>query len=221
MSLIHPLETVRNDNDWMTAEHDMGTSIIAVCYKEGVIMGADSRTSTGQYVANRVSDKITPLHERIYVCRSGSAADTQAISDYVKYFLDLHSAELGELPQVRTAASLIQRISYSNKNNLLAAIIIGGWDPHNGGEVWEVTLGGSRVKQSWAISGSGSSYIYGYCDANYRDGMSKEEALKFVRNALSLAMNRDGSSGGVIRTAVITKDGVERGFVPGDQVPRF
>merc|ERR1711934_1041138 len=44
----------------------------------GVVMGADSRTSTGSYVANRVSDKITPVCNNVAVCRSGSAADTQA-----------------------------------------------------------------------------------------------------------------------------------------------
>lgn len=39
--------------------------------------------------------------------------------------------------------------------------------------------------------------------------------------ALALAMSRDGSSGGVIRLCVITKEGVERLFVPGDQLPKF
>ncbi len=39
--------------------------------------------------------------------------------------------------------------------------------------------------------------------------------------ALSLAMSRDGSSGGVIRMCVITEDKVERLFVPGDQLPKF
>jgi 20S proteasome subunit beta 1 len=34
-------------------------------------------------------------------------------------------------------------------------------------------------------------------------------------------MSRDGSSGGVIRMCVITEDGVERLFVPGDRLPRF
>jgi 20S proteasome subunit beta 1 len=34
-------------------------------------------------------------------------------------------------------------------------------------------------------------------------------------------MARDGSSGGVIRMCVITKSGVERLFVPGDQLPKF
>ena len=60
-------------------EVDSGTSIIAVEFDGGVVIGADSRTSTGIYVANRVSDKLTEVHERIYCCRSGSAADTQAV----------------------------------------------------------------------------------------------------------------------------------------------
>lgn len=34
-------------------------------------------------------------------------------------------------------------------------------------------------------------------------------------------MARDGSSGGVIRMCVITESGVERLFVPGDQLPKF
>uniref|UniRef100_A0A6B2LJ98 Proteasome subunit beta n=1 Tax=Arcella intermedia TaxID=1963864 RepID=A0A6B2LJ98_9EUKA len=199
----------------------MGTSIIAIVYKDGVIMGADSRTSTGQYIANRASNKITAIHDKIFVCRSGSAADTQAISDFVKFYLDMHTAELGTLPLVRTAAALVQQLSYQNKEQLLAAMIIGGWDPINGGSVWEVTLGGSRVQLPWSISGSGSSYIYGFCDTNFRQGMTKEQGLQFVRTALSLAMSRDGSSGGVIRTVVITKDGVERDFIPGNKVPNY
>lgn len=34
-------------------------------------------------------------------------------------------------------------------------------------------------------------------------------------------MARDGSSGGVIRMCVITEGGVERLFIPGDQLPKF
>ena len=39
--------------------------------------------------------------------------------------------------------------------------------------------------------------------------------------AVSLAMSRDGSSGGTIRLAVITKGEVERIFIPGDKLPTF
>lgn len=34
-------------------------------------------------------------------------------------------------------------------------------------------------------------------------------------------MSRDGSSGGTIRMAIITEAGVERVFVPGNELPRF
>ena len=55
-------------------EVSTGTTIMAVSYAGGVVMGADSRVSTGTYIANRVSDKVSALHDKIFMCRSGSAA---------------------------------------------------------------------------------------------------------------------------------------------------
>ena len=34
-------------------------------------------------------------------------------------------------------------------------------------------------------------------------------------------MSRDGSSGGVIRMVILTEEGVERRFIPGNALPRF
>jgi 20S proteasome subunit beta 1 len=67
------------------------TSIMAVEYSGGVVIGADSRSTTGSYIANRITDKLTRITDHIYCCRSGSAADTQAIADIVRYHLDFHS----------------------------------------------------------------------------------------------------------------------------------
>jgi len=80
------------------------------------------------------------------------------------------------------AASLFQELCYQNKDNLSAGIIVGGWDKENGGSVWNIPLGGSLHRQPFAIGGSGSTYIYGYCDATYRDGMNQEECIEFVKN---------------------------------------
>lgn len=49
-------------------------------------------------------------------------------------------------------------------------------------QVYSVPMGGMMVRQSFAIGGSGSSYIYGYVDATYREGMTKEECLQFTAN---------------------------------------
>lgn len=67
-----------------------GTTIMAVSFDGGVVLGADSRTSTGSYVANKAADKITQLTKNVYICRSGSAAHTQAIADYVRHMLNQH-----------------------------------------------------------------------------------------------------------------------------------
>lgn len=56
---------------------------MACQFEGGVIVAADSRTTTGSYIANRVTNKLTPVHNRIICCRSGSAADTQALADIV------------------------------------------------------------------------------------------------------------------------------------------
>uniref|UniRef100_A0A2K5EB10 Proteasome subunit beta n=1 Tax=Aotus nancymaae TaxID=37293 RepID=A0A2K5EB10_AOTNA len=249
--------------DWESREVSTGTTIMAVQFDGGVVLGADSRTTTGSYIANRVTDKLTPIHDHIFCCRSGSAADTQAVADAVTYQLGFHSIELNEPPLVHTAASLFKEMCYRYREDLMAGIIIAGWDPQEGGQVYSVPMGGMMVRQSFAIGGSGSSYIYGYVDATYREGMTKEECLQFTANgkslsfwayelqpqqpkagqhssflavipasdsepsllllstALALAMERDGSSGGVIRLAAIAESGVERQVLLGDQIPKF
>lgn len=74
---------------------------MGVAYNGGVILGADSRTSTGDFVANRASDKITKLADKVYICRSGSAADTQNLSMYVQHYIQQHEMEIGRDIEVR------------------------------------------------------------------------------------------------------------------------
>jgi 20S proteasome subunit beta 1 len=170
-------------------------------------------------VANRVSDKLTEVHDRIYCCRSGSAADTQAITGMVHGALQQHAVDLGRLPKVSTAAHLFRQPCYQHKDKLSAGIIVAGWDEVEGGQVYCIPMGGTLHRQAFSIGGSGSTYIYGHCDAAYKPGMTLEECKDFVKTALSLAMGRDGSSGGVIRMVSINKEGVTREFTPGNKLP--
>lgn len=202
-------------------EVSTGTSIMAVEFDGGVVIGADSRTTSGSYVANRVTDKLTPVHDRIFCCRSGSAADTQAIADIVAAFVELNGVEMDRLPTVKTAAQIFRRFCYNNRDSLMASIIVAGWDPKEGGQVYTVPLGGMLVRQPFSIGGSGSTYIYGHVDSTFKENMTKEECLRFTGNALALAMNRDGSSGGVVRLAAITEQGVERQVILGNELPKF
>ena len=190
----------------------MGTSIMAVKFKDGVILGADSRTTTGSYIANRVTDKLTQIHDTIYCCRSGSAADTQAVADIVKYHLQMHASQLpyGEKPSTRIAANIFQELCYNNNDSLTAGIICAGYDKKNKGSVYLIPIGGSIHEQEYAIAGSGSTFIYGWCNENFKPEMEKDDCVQFIKTALAEAIKWDGSSGGVIRMVVLTEAGVER-----------
>jgi 20S proteasome subunit beta 1 len=179
---------------------------MACVFDGGVILGADSRTSAGSYVANRVSRKISKVLDNVYVCRSGSAADTQAVADYVILHANQHALELGEKPLVSSIANLFRLIAYNNRANLSAGLIVAGVDAE-GPHVYSIPLGGSIIKQEWSIGGSGSTFIYGLCDRTYKPGMSKDEAVDFVKTSIFQAMARDGSSGGIVRTVVLPVDG--------------
>lgn len=198
-----------------------GTTIMAVEFNGGVVLGADTRTSAGQYVVNRASRKITQLHHRIFVARSGSAADSQALAGYVKRFLGANALELGELPRVNAAASLMQLLAYQNKEHLLAGLIVAGWDKRRGGQVYQIPLGGSKIQTKYAIGGSGSGYISALAENSFRENMSRDECIDFVKKCIAHAINCDGSSGGMIRLFVVTEDAVEEHLVTGDVVPHI
>nr|WCZ58410.1 proteasome subunit beta type-6 [Paratrimastix eleionoma] len=232
MATLFPFTEAQTNHDVGPAEQflneiakkgdvDMGTSIMASTFNGGVILGADSRTSTGSYIANRLSDKITKLVSNIYVCRSGSSADTQTISDYVRYFLDSHSIEIDEQPLVQTGAQLLRNLSYDHRDDLSTSFICAGVDK-TGPHIFSIPLGAPIVEQPFAIGGSGSTYIYGYCDRHFKENMSKEECVEFITQGLSLAMSRDGSSGGIIRLCILTNDGkVERRVISHHDIPKF
>jgi 20S proteasome alpha/beta subunit len=130
---------------------------------------------------------------------------------------------------VKVAAQLVKQMAYSNKSNLQAGMIVAGWSATEGGVVYGIPLGGTLLQLPFTLGGSGSTYIYGWVDSMWRPGMTRAQAEAFVAKAVSLAMARDGSSGGVIRMVTIDAKGVTRtvrngyrgSFARADECPRY
>lgn len=203
----------------MSANVSLGTTIMAVAFNGGVVLAADSRTSSGRYVVNRTSNKLTKLTDNIYCCRSGSAADTQYLAEMVSNYLESTRIESRAEVPVVSGASLFHKLCYMNKWGISAGIIVGGYDSINGGSVYCIPSGGCMVKLPYAIGGSGSIFLYAFMDSHYKPNMTKEECLALCRSAVAHALSRDGSSGGVVRTMCITADGAEDSTTPWTAIP--
>ncbi|KAI5218716.1 Proteasome Subunit Beta Type-9 [Manis pentadactyla] len=175
-----------------------GTSIMAVEF-DGALWWALIPKCLPEAVVNRVSDKLSPLHQLIYCTLSGSAADAQAVADMATYQLELHGLELEEPPLVLAAANVLKNIAYKYQEDLSAHLMVPAWD---------------NVKGA-------NTYIYGYVDTAYKPGMSPEECRCFTTDAIALAMSRDGSSRGVIYLVTITAAGVDHRVILGNELPQF
>lgn len=196
-------------------EISTGTTIISFKYRDGVIMAADSRTSSGVFIPSRITDKINKLTDNIYICRSGSAADTQRIQRHVASQIVKLSLLENTVPSVEKTARMIGNIIRENREVLTASIIVAGFDDR--ARIYKINVCGTvEEDQNILIGGSGSAFIYGFCDYQYKPQMDIKEALNFAKAAVHLATKRDNSSGGVTRIASISKDGVKRYFVSGE-----
>ena len=69
-------------------EISLGTTLVALKFDGGVVVGADSRTSSSVMVSNKFAKKINIIVDGkdvcCAICRSGSAADTQYLARSAK-----------------------------------------------------------------------------------------------------------------------------------------
>jgi 20S proteasome subunit beta 1 len=188
---------------------------VAIPYNQGVVVGADSRTSVSGYVSHREAQKIVPLTSHLCVLRSGSAADTQYLVHQVRQIITERLYRYGWTLSIPHVAGLLQSIVYENNNggDMQASLIIAGYDKETGKpHVYSMAQSGALLEEvGFGLSGSGSTYIYGFLDHALSKSdayeRTRDEAVQLCRQALQLAIDRDGSSGGPIRIMVIDKDG--------------
>merc|ERR1711908_18038 len=79
-----------------------GTTICGVVYKDGVVLGADTRATGGTVVCDKNCAKIHYIAPNIYCCGAGTAADTEQTTGNISSQLELHSMNTGKEPRVVT-----------------------------------------------------------------------------------------------------------------------
>lgn len=197
-------------------EVKMGTTIVAVRTKQGVVIGADTRTSVGVMVSNRYANKLSFVYQdgpvSCVLCRSGSAADTQYLADEAQWEFRSRALRYGMTkPSVSQIARWFRYVVMNGSYS--ASLLCVGYDPQDGGRIYSILPSGSLIEeQVYATGGSGSTYIIGLMDKTLKtmddnNLMEEKEAIDFVTESIQAAMERDHSSGGFARLVVMNRDG--------------
>ncbi|EFJ25428.1 hypothetical protein SELMODRAFT_149251 [Selaginella moellendorffii] len=185
-----------------------GTTIVGLVYQDGVILGADTRATEGDIVADKNCEKIHYLAPNIYCCGAGTAADTEAVTDMVRTQLELHRYATGRGSRVITALTMLKSHLFNYQGHVSAALVLGGFDV-SGPHLHTVYPHGSTDTLPFATMGSGSLAAMSVFEAGFREKMTKEEGMSLVSDAICAGIFNDLGSGSNVDLCVITKAGKE------------
>lgn len=192
-----------------------GTTTVALMCKDGIILAADRRATSGYLIANKNFEKILTISDNIAVTVAGTVSDVQLLVKYIKAELKLKQIRTDRENTVKESANLLAMLVYNNirKFSLIPGIshfIVGGKDEH-GFHLYDLSPDGSIAEiDDYTTSGSGSVMVYGVLETLYKKDMSVEEGIELAVKSLNAALQRDIASGNGIDVVTITKDGIKK-----------
>jgi len=185
-----------------------GTTIAGVIFKDGVVLGADTRSTAGSTVADKNCEKIHYIAPNIYCCGAGTAADTEAVTSMVSGALQLHRFGTGRDSRVITALTLLKSHLFRYQGYVSAALVLGGVD-FKGPHLFTVFPHGSTDALPFVTMGSGSLNAMSVFESGFKEDMTREEAMELVARAIKSGIHNDLGSGSNVDLCVITKGNVE------------
>jgi proteasome beta subunit len=184
-----------------------GTTTVGMVCKDGVVVATETRATMGTLIAHKTTKKLYKIDEHIALATAGLVGDLQVLARYLNAEANLYRLKREMKMPVKSAATLMSNILNQRKfYPYYVQLILGGYD-ETGGHVYSLDAAGGAIPDKYTASGSGSPYVFGVLEDNYKDGLSIEEGINLAIRSITAATSRDSASGGEINIAVINKDG--------------
>jgi len=180
-----------------------GTSTIGITFDGGVVVGADHRATMGHFIANKSVQKLFRIADNMALTTAGLVGHAQSLARTLAAELRLYELKQGNLMTVKGAATLTANILVG-RPHYVQLLIVGVDD--SGPSVYSIDSAGGSIPDVYCATGSGSPYMYGVLEDQYREGMTEKSALQVAAKSLLASAQRDAASGNGMDLAVITAD---------------
>uniref|UniRef100_A0A672LS88 Proteasome subunit beta n=1 Tax=Sinocyclocheilus grahami TaxID=75366 RepID=A0A672LS88_SINGR len=184
-----------------------GTTIAGVIFKDGVALGADTRATSGEVVADKNCSKTHYITPNIYCCGAGTAADTEKTTDMLRSNLALQILSMGRNPRLIMASRILQDFLFRHKGQISAMLLLGGVDC-TGPHIFTVGMALSTKLHLQQWVGSGHLPALAVFEDRFKPNMT-DDAKLLVRDAISAGIMNDLGSGSNVDLCVIRKNGTE------------
>ena len=208
-----------------------GTTVLALRYRDGVIMAGDRQASEGYQVASRRIDKIFKSDDLSGMGIAGAAGPAMEMARLFQTELEHYEKVEGENLSLDGKANKLGQMIRMNlplaMQGLVVVPIFAGFDERAGvGRLFKYDVTGGRYEETdYFAQGSGGKDARDSLKKRFKRDMSKDEAVRVSIEALMDAADEDLGTGGpdlqrgiypTVRT--ITRSGF--GEVPDDEVRR-
>ncbi len=204
-----------------------GTSIVGIVCKDGVVMAADRRSTAGNIVMSKDSQKIRKIGNYLATAYTGGVADIQLTNKLLTAELRLKELKTKSQPSVEEAAHLLAMLVYRGIRTpamipSIVGTLIAGVDPDGKTSLYTVEPAGgvNQVDDYDANFSSGMPYILGLLERGYKKDLSVEEGIELGRECIKASMQRDTGSGNGIDIFSITKAGVKQ-VISEELIPQY
>jgi len=211
------------------AEVPHATTVAAVRYADGVVMGGDRRATEGLHIAQRDIEKVFPADDHSAVAIAGAAGPAIEMVRLFQTELEHYEKVEGFPLSLEGKANKLGQMVRSNlpmaMQGLVVVPLFAGFDlRRNSGRIFRYDVTGGRYEDAdFHANGSGGRDAKGSLKKRYRPGMSEDEAIGILVESLYDAADEDAGTGGpdLIRgimpvVATVTEPGYQR--VPEDTV---
>jgi len=152
--------------------------------------------------------KLFKIGNNLALTTAGLVGHAQSLSRTLSAEVSLFELRRQQSMTVKGAATLTANILVGRPH--WVQLLIVGVD-EDGSHVYSIDSAGGSIPDKYCATGSGSPYMYGVLEDNFKEGMSRSEALKLAARALYASGQRDAASGNGMDLAVITaKDGYQQ-----------
>jgi len=180
-----------------------GTSTVGITYDGGVVVGADHRATMGHFIANKSVQKLFRISDNIALTTAGLVGHAQSLSRVLAAELKLFELKRDMPMTVKGAATFTANI-LSGRPHYVQLLIVGV--DSSGPSVYSIDSAGGSIPDTYCATGSGSPYMYGVLEDQFKTGMSKDQALSLAAKALLASAQRDAASGNGMDLAFITNE---------------
>ncbi|TDG39946.1 hypothetical protein AWZ03_013630 [Drosophila navojoa] len=183
-----------------------GTTTVGFKFQGGIILAADSRGTSGDFVSSQTMRKVVKIHTKILGTVAGGAADCFYWHRVLTMECRLHELTYNRPLSVKSVARILTNIAYNHKGmGLSMGMMLAGYD-FDGPRLCYVDGDGTSAEGHLFSVGSGSCYALGILDTFYKYDMDQEEAYCMAMRSVYNATYLDNYSGGLVRLYHIRKD---------------